>query len=204
MAKSKRKRRWNMSATALLLANLLSIALSVWQKWNLGDLLITYWAQSVSIGFFTWLRMRTLKQFTTGDLKMGDRPVEPTPANQRGLSWFFVAHYGFFHLIYLFFLRIGAAEGWLPQPSTALVAVGITAFVANQALAYYARRREDENRQVDIGIVMFFPYARILPMHLTIILGAILFRGSNLIVLLVLLGLKTVADIQMHLMEQSV
>jgi hypothetical protein len=49
---------------------------------------------------------------------------------------------------------------------------------------------------------MFFPYARILPMHLTILIGAYLEKHSTGTVIL-FLGLKTFADLTMHLMEHT-
>lgn len=50
---------------------------------------------------------------------------------------------------------------------------------------------------------MFFPYARIIPMHLTIIFGGMfLYLGiGSVFVLVLFLGLKAVADLIMHIIE---
>ena len=47
---------------------------------------------------------------------------------------------------------------------------------------------------------MFTPYLRIIPMHLTIILGATLGGGAGLIVFGIL---KTIADAIMHVIEHK-
>ena len=47
--------------------------------------------------------------------------------------------------------------------------------------------------------MMFFPYARVVPLHLTIIIGAML--ESSTPTLLLFLGLKAGADLSMHAVE---
>ena len=61
---------------------------------------------------------------------------------------------------------------------------------------------KDSERVPNIGTVMFFPYLRIIPMHLTIIFGG-MFAKESTIVLLIFLGLKTFADVLMHVIEHS-
>jgi len=46
---------------------------------------------------------------------------------------------------------------------------------------------------------MFFPYARIIPMHLTIIFGMLLGKGA----IVLFLTLKTLADMIMHVLEHN-
>jgi len=59
----------------------------------------------------------------------------------------------------------------------------------------------DEKKQ-NIGRVLFSPYARIIPMHLTILFGWIVFNALGEKVALVLfLILKTIADVIMHVRE---
>lgn len=50
---------------------------------------------------------------------------------------------------------------------------------------------------------MFLPYARILPMHLTIILGGAL-GGEGAAVVLIFGALKTAADVLMHHVEHRI
>ena len=70
-----------------------------------------------------------------------------------------------------------------------------------EVFLYFKNKPQKRN----IGELMFFPYARIIPMHLTIIFGGIfLFSGiASTFVLILFLGLKTVADLVMHFIEHK-
>jgi hypothetical protein len=59
---------------------------------------------------------------------------------------------------------------------------------------------------IEVGKMMFFPYARIIPMHLTILFGGILsswgtFAGKMTLAFFMLL--KTFADVIMHIVEKN-
>src|SRR5438132_766929 len=59
----------------------------------------------------------------------------------------------------------------------------------------------DQQGQPNIGGVMFLPYLRILPMHLTIILGvAAGYTGG----VMLFAGLKMLADVLMHWIEYRI
>jgi hypothetical protein len=51
---------------------------------------------------------------------------------------------------------------------------------------------------------MFLPYLRILPMHLTIILGGLASRDGGAWTLVLFTLLKTAADVAMHVAEQAI
>ncbi|NIP29465.1 MAG: hypothetical protein GTN99_09095 [Candidatus Dadabacteria bacterium] len=57
-------------------------------------------------------------------------------------------------------------------------------------------------RTPNIGTMMFFPYARILPMHFTIIFGGSIAKASSKSLVLFLV-LKTLADLIMHMIEHA-
>lgn len=71
-------------------------------------------------------------------------------------------------------------------------------FFLNHLFSYLYNRPKDTKKQ-NIGSLMFYPYARIIPMHLTIIFGP----ACNLSLPLFLL-LKTIADVIMHSVEHNV
>ena len=71
-------------------------------------------------------------------------------------------------------------------------------FLGNHVFSYFYNKPRDTGRQ-KIGTLMFYPYARIIPMHLTLILGVFLDGG-----LLLFLLLKTLADVIMHVVEHRV
>jgi hypothetical protein len=183
------------SLWSLLLANLLTIILALWQDWNLMMLMSVYWAQSVIIGGFSFWRMRGLKKFSTDGLKMNGSYVKPTDKTRRSVSRFFLMHYGFFHLIYLIFLLPKAVNA----ASSLGVQVMVVVFFLNHLYSFFHNRKKDESCVPNIGTLMFLPYARIIPMHLTIILGAAI-GSAGLVFFLIL---KTVADMIMHVVEHQ-
>lgn len=184
------------SALTLVATNLLTIAVAVYQKWNPGTVMWIYWGQSVIIGAFNAIRMWTLQDFSTDGLTMNDQPVAPTQGSKRSVTIFFVFHYGFFHLVYAIFLIAMAA----PRQGDILPICGcIAGFFANHLFSYRYNKENDSRRKINLGTLMFFPYARILPLHITIITGLMLSKTTWALVLF--LSLKTVADLIMHAIE---
>ncbi len=188
--------RHDWSATTLVASNLITIVFALGQHWSLAVLMWIYWGQSVIIGVFNFVRMWTLKDFTTEGLKINDHPVDPTPAAKRQTAIFFLFHYGFFHLVYgMFLLTLGK----IPRDDMISIGACVAMFLANHGFSFRYNREADAARKPNLGTIMFFPYARILPLHLTILFGFV-FRTSAWAVLLFLL-LKTVADLIMHAVE---
>jgi hypothetical protein len=190
----------------LLLANGVIIPLAVTQNWNVLALMWVYWFQNIVIGFFNFLRIRQLREFSTDGLVINGRHAEPTQETKNYIARFFLLHYGIFHLVYFIFLLVFSLTGMFGSGdenalnSADLKYIIPTAFLflGNHVFSYFYNRPRDTGKQ-KIGSLMFYPYARIIPMHLTIILGA--FLGGGLLLFLVL---KTLADAIMHVVEHRV
>lgn len=192
--------RADRSAAVLVLSNLVTIAFALALKWDIRDVMWIYWGQSIIIGFFAFLRILDLKQFSTEGYRVNDRPVEPTRQTQRSSAWFFLFHYGFFHFVYLVFL-LGLMT---PDSSMPFLGIGLCllAFLLSHAFSFWHNRQRDRNRAPKIGCIMFFPYGRIIPMHFTIILGG-WFGPESTGAPLIFLFLKTLADVIMHMAEHA-
>ena len=190
----------------LLPANGVTILLALTQDWNLIALMWIYWFQSIVIGFFSFRRIRSLVEFSTAGITINGRPVDPTEETKNYVARFFLQHYGGFHLVYFIFLLVfsqtgmsGSADGSaLDSVDLRYILPTALLFLGNHVYSYFYNRPRDSGRQY-IGALMFYPYARIIPMHLTIILGAYLGGG-----LLLFLVLKTLADAIMHVVEHRV
>jgi hypothetical protein len=182
------------SLWVLLASNAVTILVALLQNWDLIAVMRVYWFQSVAIGFTNYLRIRRLTEFSTEGLTMNGRPVEPTQKGKKRVARFFLLHYGFFHFGYFLFLFL---QGSASTDLIYTLAVGLL-FVGNHLYSYFRNRPRDTGKP-NIGTLMFYPYARIIPMHLTLVLG--FFISSPLLFFLLL---KTLADAIMHVVEHRV
>lgn len=187
----------------ILASNALTLGVALWQDWPLVLLLWPYWLQSVIIGWFARRRMLALKRFSTAGFRMDGSEPEPNEATKRDTANFFALHYGFFHFVYLVFIAaIGAFGAYGRAPTGGdfgLIALLGAAFWITHGDSHRRNLVADLAGERNIGTLMALPYARVLPMHLTIILGGML--GGGTLALLLFTLLKTAADVLMHVVE---
>lgn len=181
----------------LLISNLIVIILAVIQRWEVTTVLWVYWIQSIIIGFFQFLRILSLKQFSTENFIINNQPALPTAQTKTFTAFFFMLHYGFFHFIYAIFLFNFFTNK--PMDFIYFFSGGLIFFL-NHTFSYFHNKIIDEQKTQNIGTLMFTPYVRIIPMHLIVVFGAIL--GQS--VLAVFLFLKTLADLLMHTIKHRV
>lgn len=186
----------NYSLITLLLSNVLIIILSLVQKWDVSEVLWVYWMQSIIIGFFQFLRILSLKKFSTKNFNINGKPALPTNNTKIFTAFFFVFHYGFFHFLYAIFLFNFFTDK--PLDFTYLFLGGFIFFL-NHAFSFYQNKVIDEQKMQNIGTLMFSPYTRIIPMHLIIVFGAFLGQSA----LITFLVLKTLADLAMHTVKHK-
>lgn len=196
------------TATSLLLCNILVIAIALVEHWDLGFVMVVYWWQNIIIGYFNVLKMWHAKNFLPSAI-----PATQTLNPATGkifLILFFIAHYGFFHFGYYSFLR----KDFL-QADTFWVTASVGIFFLNHWFSY--RRNFEQDRQThSIAILFMMPYPRIIPMHITIIVGGFFMlllqsfikspEGLALgqqVVLVFFLALKTKMDLAMHALEHD-
>jgi hypothetical protein len=150
-----------------------------------------FWIQSVIIGIFNFFDMLTLRKVEIGNFTIDDET--PSPAKAKGcLSFFFLVHYGGFHLGYLIFLSISfkfsAIDFYvLKFAFLSLLVSSLIQFVQNKTVYRNVPR--------SITKMFFIPYLRIVPMHLTILLPEFLDWQPGMTFLI----LKTVFDLIGHL-----
>ena len=168
---------------SLITANLLVAALALRFHWSLVELLWIYWSQSVIIGVINFFKILSLSQFSTEGYTMNGHSVPADQGTKISTALFFAAHYGTFHLVYLIFLLVFSLEGAeLGFGAGAISLYGILfsslLFLANHLFSFFTYWPQ-ERQGANIGRLMFFPYTRIFPMHLTIIFGSVLSAFSN-------------------------
>lgn len=190
--------RRHLSTVILILANILTIVFAVVQKWDIGDVVWIYWTQSIIIGFFHFFYILSQKQFSTELIKYDKIPIPATRATQHKMAWFFLCHYGLIHLIFFVFLRYL----WQLTPSISALsfALCIIAFLGTHGFSYWESRQKVAATKPNIWSLMFHPYARVVPMWLTLTIG-IQYARDYSTTLFLFLGLKTLADVIMHVTE---
>lgn len=194
------------SLWVLVVSNVYTLGAALYQGWDIRTIMLIYWAQSVIIGFFTVLRILSLKNFSTTGLRVNRQSVQPTRSTRMFLAGFFAFHFGFFHVGYLIFIFVG---GFFGADGTPIALGGILSitllFFLNHLFSFFYNFKDARERPRNVGKVMLMPYARIVPMHITIIVGGVLFlrTGSSVPMLALFLILKTVADALMHIHEHK-
>lgn len=154
-----------------------------------------YWLQSILIGFFTFIELLKVENPDETSMKMNDQPV--SKKNMGCAAFFFLFHFGFFHLVYAIFLLVGFSAG--ANAKIVLITGGI--FLVESTIDLIRRRSsKKEGEKENIGKMFFVPYLRIIPMHLMILLPGFLGYGVSVTFLV----LKTLADIGMYIATSGV
>lgn len=190
--------RLSLSTLALIAANLAPVAGTLFLGWNLGDIMVLYWAESAAIGFFNLLKIVVIGRWAT--LLAGP---------------FFLGHFGGFMAVHFLFIYtlfveggtgIDSGGGKLSDVAALFASLwpAVAALFLSHGLSFvlnFLGRREYRGRRVKDQ--MAEAYTRIIFMHLVLIFGGglTLFLGSPTPVLLGVIALKIVFDIRAHRRE---
>lgn len=185
------------SLWGIVLTNVLVLILALSFDWPLSMMLWPYWLQSIVIGAYNVRRILVLDRYTTDGLRINDRAVDPTPETKLKVAGFFAFHFGFFHFVYFIFL---STLGTIPEGDMFWIAAMGLAFVLSHGFSHAEHIRHDLDGGTNAGTLMFMPYLRVIPMHLTMIFGMGIMEGGRGAVILFAL-LKTIADIVTHRIE---
>lgn len=189
----------DQSFWSLLIINVAILVYYLQYNTGFKTLVWIYWAQSVLIGFFTFLQLVTIKNMVPGSMTMNDKPLTDDGKGRGCMAGFFAVHYGFFHLGYFIFIftitDLKEAFDWR------LFQFSVGAFALDQLWNFIRYKQWEKTHHPSGGVIFFLPYARIIPMHLTILLpkffGFIPQMGLFLV-------LKMFADLLMHVVSLMV
>ena len=193
----------DLSLQALLLSNLITIVWSLIANWSAGMVMWSYWYHSVSIGLLWLLKILCLKDFSTKGVEIPiGTELAPTTFAKILCALVFLVHYGFFHFAYAKGLQI-----LYPAINSAAVMPIAIIFFLYQCFSFFYSKKWETKQKPNIGTVMLFPYIRIVPMHISFIIGGYvvyLVGGtfSSRIILVIFMLLKTAADAYMHTVER--
>jgi hypothetical protein len=188
------------STLALIVANLVPIAGTVFLGWKLSDVMVLYWAESAVIGFFNICKM----------IRIG-RAAAVFP------SLFFLGHFGGFMAIHFLFIYtlfvegpagMNAAGGDLVEVARLFIGLwpALLALFISHAYSFYSNfLGRGEYRSRTVRNQMSEPYTRIVFMQLVLILGGGLSMalGQAGPVLLGAIVLKIILDVRAHIKEHA-
>lgn len=214
---------FNSPLVSLIAVNLVTIVFAIVGNWDLATVIFIYWAQSVIIGIFACLSILFVDTAALADT-MAEHPAVPgavsgSPAPARRilagllklfLAGFFAVHYGTFHAVYFFFITDFSLFGPVSYTDPGIL-VSIGLFFALHAWSFFFYRKRGTAAALGMMTQFTEPYARIFPMHLTIIFGSFIILGlqffgitTTLPVLVFFLVVKTIADISAHIKKHAV
>jgi len=186
------------SLVVLLASNVIALAIAWRYGMSLRDLMTVYWIQSLVIGATNAVRLVGIGWQEWRHVPWREWELGENPLGQKTLyALFFVAHYGIFHLVYA--IGIDGIPGALASDDAYLACAAV--FALNHGYSLILNLRRDAVYRPKAGVVMVLPYARIIPMHLTLILGV---HYAGAAAFFFFAGLKILADIAMHLVERRV
>lgn len=186
------------STVALIAANLLPLVGVLLFGWDLGAVMVLYWAESAVIGFYTILKMSIVGKFGA---------LFAVPFFLGHFGAFMAAHFAF---VYYFFVHAG---GSVPQNAGVYEELralfvplwpGLAALVVSHGISFFLNFIG--NREYvggSMSALMSAPYKRIIIMHLTVIVGGwiVLALGTPAPALIVLVALKLIVDTRAHRRE---
>lgn len=195
------------AAVALLItANLVPLLGVLFLGWDVASILILYWLENGIVGALNVVRILAAQG--------PDQNGQASTVAKVGLAAFFTVHYGIFwigHGVFVFVLTSPVTGIGLPaptaivesEPSLLLAALALlTSHLASLLFNYFGK---GEFRAVSPTSQMFLPYPRMVVLHLTIIFGAALVigLGQPLLLLVLLVVFKTIADLGLHVLERG-
>lgn len=189
------------SVLALLGANLVPLVGVLFLGWDLGQVMVLFWAENAVIGFYNLLKLGYVAKWAT---------VFVGP--------FFLGHFGGFmvgHFLFIYYLFVRGISTSGPE-APVLTTLGqifvplwpaLLALFISHGVSFYAnfvKGREYVGRKV--ADQMGQPYKRIIIMHVTIIFGgwAIMLLHTPVAALVLLVVLKTAFDLRAHRREHAV
>ncbi|HTT69046.1 MAG TPA: DUF6498-containing protein [Gemmatimonadales bacterium] len=193
------------SALVLIAANLVPLVGVVALHWTVFSILLLYWCENVVVGVFNVLRM----------LVASPKDVAADAAKVFFIP-FFMFHYGMFTMVHGIFVMalFGPGGGrFSPSPAAFLAAVrgagigyGALAILLSHGFSFvHNYLASGEFRRASLPQLMAQPYARVMVLHVTILLGGFAAKamGAPVAALLLLIALKTLIDLRAHLAERK-
>ncbi len=172
----------------IITANLVAMFMAYYYQ-SIALILLLYWIENAIIGVFNILRMASCGQNPVGKLLF--------------IPFFFM-HYGIFmvaHFIFLVFLLGWIGEGNVMNFSgIATIIIGVIAMIITHGMRFIIEETAGALKNRSPHEFIFNPYPRIIVMHLTIILGSLMYFGLDkpFYIIFLMIALKTLIELYME------
>jgi len=189
-----------LSLGMLLAMNLIPLGGAIFAGWDVGFILLVYWAENVVIGVINVAKL-AMAQGGTGRFDPACIPMIP----------FFMVHYGMFcfgHGVFVLVLSQGGLQGAGFDPFTALpqrlkgeLLIPVIGLAISHGVSFFQNYiGKGEYRERSAAAQMLAPYGRIVILHVVILFGGfvVMLLGSALPLLILLVLIKIVIDLALH------
>lgn len=187
-----------------MLANAVPIAGVLLLGWSVFPLVLLYWLENVIVGGFNVAKMLLAQ------------PREPAYwAGKLFIVPFFIVHFGLFTFVHgVLLVALLGPKGTQPFDVLGTVAPAIrenhlgwavVSLVVSHGLSFYWNYiKNGEYQRASMNALMAQPYGRVVVLHLTVLFGGwiVMALGSPLPALLLLVVIKTAADLRAHKAER--
>lgn len=189
-----------LSLGMLIAMNLVPLGGAIFASWDVGFILLVYWAENVVLGVINIAKL-AMAQGGTGGFRPACIPLIP----------FFMVHYGMFCFVHGIFVMV-LGQGGMPRggfdPFNGLVnqfsgallwpVLGLAVSHGVSFFQNYIGKGEYKDRTA--GAQMFAPYGRIVILHVVILFGGfvVMLLKSPLPLLILLVLIKIVIDLGLH------
>lgn len=193
------------SLIVLLVANAIPIAGVLFLGWTVFPLVLLYWLENVVVGAFNVAKMLTAQ------------PSQPAYwVGKLFIVPFFIVHFGMFTFVHgvLLVALLGPKnthpfdllDTVIPAIRDNKLGWAVISLVVSHGLSFFWNYiKNGEYQRATLNTLMGQPYARVMVLHFTVLFGGwiVLTLGSPLPALVLLIVLKTAADLRGHKAERE-
>ena len=194
-----------LSLGMLIAMNLIPLGGAIFAGWDVGFILLVYWAENVVLGVYNIAKL-AMAQGGTGHFNPACVPLIP----------FFMVHYGMFCLVHGIFVLVLGKGGMpgpgfdpfesLPRMLGGELLIPVLGLAVSHGVSFfqnYVGKGEYKNRTA--AAQMAAPYGRIVILYVVILFGSfvVMLCGSPLPLLILLVLVKIAIDVGLHAWSHS-
>ncbi len=191
------------SGSVLLLSNLIALACAIWLRWNLFEIIVLYWIQSLIIGEFQRRKINDMVAYARHPSRSDWFRVHGTALMREDSSTGFVVIYGLFWAMEGVILLVKYIDSEHLTVNLIPVALTSATFFVAHWWSYRTNKSTDQRRVIDVKNTVLRPLFRmLLPLHIFSL--TIDFDNSfSPIAITAWMLIKTVVDLGLHADEHG-